>query len=44
MQEETEATEEGTDGVGGGGYLVPFVTRAGRISYRGLFVEETLRL
>lgn len=28
----------------GGGYLVPFVTRAGRISYRGLFVEETLRL
>lgn len=43
MQEETEATEEGTDGVGGG-YLVPFVTRAGRISYRGLFVEETLRL
>lgn len=24
-----------------GGYLVPSETRAGRISYRGLFVEET---
>lgn len=27
-----------------GGYLVPFETGAGRISYRGLFVAETLRL
>lgn len=43
MQEESGAPEEGSDGVGGG-YLVPSETRAGRISYRGLFVEETLRL
>lgn len=28
----------------GESYLVPSETRAGRISYRGLFVEETLRL
>lgn len=28
----------------GGSYLVPSETRAGRISYWGLFVEETLRL
>lgn len=43
VQEETEAREEGSDGVGGS-YLVPSETRAGRISYWGLFVEETLRL
>lgn len=42
-QEETEAREEGTDGVGRG-YLVLFETRAGRIRYQSLFVEETLRL
>lgn len=43
VQEETEAREEGTDGVGRG-YLVLFETRAGGISYQSLFVEETLRL
>lgn len=49
VQKESEATEEG--GVrwcwkrgGGGCYLVSPETRAGRISYRGLFAEETPRL
>lgn len=47
VQKESEATEEGgSDGVGRGGgcYLVSPETRAGRISYRGLFAEETPRL
>lgn len=43
MQGESEAPEEGSGGIRGG-YLVPSETRAGRISYRGLFVEETPRL
>ena len=52
---EAEATGEGSDareggGVlgwglrGCGGYVVVSETRAGWISFRGLFVEETLRL